>query len=114
MGFMGFFKIVDLLIQLIYFEVDFNSNVIFEFPGINLCNIKLILAENNNGLEKFDLQYTKRPKLWRPWFRWQLYFHILSQNTFCQTFRLVVEILPNGTFFSFTNVYKTIAAFHFC
>ena len=58
MGFMGFFEIVDLLIQLIYFEVDFNSNVIFEFPGINLCNIKLILAENNNGLEKFDLQYS--------------------------------------------------------
>ena len=67
MGFMGFFKIVDLLIQLIYFEVDFNSNVIYEFPGINLCTIKLILAENNNGLEKFQLQYTKRPKLWRPW-----------------------------------------------
>ena len=58
MGFMGFFEIVNLLIQLIFLEVDFNSNVIYEFPGINMCNIKLILAENNNGLEKFDLQYS--------------------------------------------------------
>ena len=58
MGFMGFFEIVNLLIQLIFLEVDFNSNVIYEFPGINMCDIKLILAENNNGLEKFDLQYS--------------------------------------------------------
>ena len=58
MGFMGFFEIVNLSIQLIFLEVDFNSNVIYEFPGINLCNIKLILAENNNGLEKFAFQYS--------------------------------------------------------
>ena len=58
MGFMGFFEIVNLSIQLIFLEVDLNSNVIYEFPGINMCNIKLILAENNNGLEKFDLQYS--------------------------------------------------------
>ena len=63
MGF-GIFKTVDLLMTLFYLVVDFNPNAVFELPGIDLYNMILISTENN-GIEKFDLQYTKRPKLWR-------------------------------------------------
>ena len=57
-GIHGIFRNSKFINTTYFLEVDFNSNVIYEFPGINLCNIKLILAENNNGLEKFDLQYS--------------------------------------------------------
>ena len=50
--------------KLFYLVVDFNPNAVFELPGIDLYNMILISTENN-GIEKFDLQYTKRPKLWR-------------------------------------------------
>ena len=48
--------------KLFYLVVDFNPNAVFELPGIDLYNMILISTENN-GIEKFDLQYTKRPKL---------------------------------------------------